>query len=117
MKADNRSVEKQERREYWRRILAECARSGRSIRVFCRERQVEEHLFYRWRRVLEEEVGAGRQPAGAPRFVLVSPQAEAGAEANSTLELLVERGWRLRIPAGADESTLRAVLVSLAAAR
>jgi hypothetical protein len=33
------------------------------------------------------------------------------------LELVVERGWRLRIPAGANESTLRAVLAVLAAAR
>jgi transposase-like protein len=117
MKAGNRSVEMQRRREYWRRILAECERSGGSVRAFCRERQVKEHLFYRWRRVLEEEAGVGRAAAAGPRFVLVKPESEAAAGADSSLELLLERGWRLRIPPGADESTVRAVLGALAAAR
>ena len=117
MKADKLSVQMQRRREYWRRILAECERSGGSVRAFCRERQVKEHLFYRWRRVLEGEAGAGRQAEAGPRFVLVKPESEAAAGADSSLELLLEWGWRLRIPPGADEPTVRTVLAALAAAR
>lgn len=112
MKADKRSVAKQERRTYWRRIVEECGRSGRGIRAFCRERQVKEHLFYRWRRALEREA-----PAAETRFLLVSPEADATGASNVALELVVEHGWRLRIPAGADAGTLRAVLGALAAAR
>lgn len=117
MKADKRSVGMQRRRESWRRIFAECERSGAGVRAFCRERQIKEHLFYRWRRVLEREARAGRPAAVEPRFVLVKPDGEAAAGGGSALELRVERGWRLRIPAGADEMTLRAVLAALAAAR
>jgi transposase-like protein len=117
MKADKRRVEMQRRREYWRRIFVECERSGSSVRSFCRERQVKEHLFYRWRRLLEEEARAGRSAGVEPRFVLVQPEGEAAAGADSTLELLLDRGWRLRIPAGVGEPALRAVLAALAAAR
>lgn len=117
MRADKRSVDMRRRREYWRRIFAEYERSGGSVRAFCRERQVKEHLFYRWRRVLGGEAEAGRQAEAGPRFVLVQPEGEAAAGADSTLELLLDRGWRLRIPPGADESTVRAVLGALAAAR
>jgi hypothetical protein len=51
-------------------------------------------------------------PAG--RFVLVRPKASAVADsASAALELVLERGWLLRIPRGADETTLRCVLTAL----
>ena len=108
----------QQRRAYWRRIVEEVRRSGQGVRAFCRERRVDEHLFYYWRRVLAKEECAVVEWAEEPRFLLVSPsQTEELAESNRSLELVIERGWRLRIPAGANESTLRVVLAALAAAR
>ena len=107
----------QKRREYWRRIVEEARRSGQGIRPFCRERHVKEHLFYHWRGVLAREACGGVKPVGEPHFLLVSPQTGALAESDRMLELLIERGWRLRIPSGADEFTLRTVLAALAAAR
>ena len=107
----------QMRREYWRRIVEEARRSGQGIRPFCRERHVKESLFYHWRRVLDDEDRSGGKRAVEPRFVLVSAHEKDRAESNSTLELVIERGWRLRIPSGADETTLRGVLAALAAAQ
>ena len=108
----------QQRRAYWRRIVEEVRRSGQGVRAFCRERRVDEHRFYYWRRVLAKEECAVVKWAEEPRFLLVSPsQTEELTESNRSLELVVERGWRLRIPAGANESTLRVVLAALAAAR
>ena len=107
----------QQRRAYWRRILEEAGRSGQGVRAFCRERHVEESLFYYWRRLLAREDRSGGKGAAEPRFVLVRPHGEESAESGRMLELVVERGWRLRIPSGADESALRAVLAALAAAR
>ena len=107
----------QKRRAYWRRIVEEARRSGQGIRPFCRERHVKEHLFYHWRGVLAREECGGVKPVGEPHFLLVSPQTGALAESDRMLELLIERGWRLRIPSGADETTLRGVLAALAAAR
>jgi len=107
----------QKRRAYWRRIVEEARRSGQGIRPFCRERHVKEHLFYHWRGVLAREACGGVKPVGEPHFLLVSPQTGALAESDRMLELLIERGWRLRIPSGADEFTLRTVLAALAAAR
>jgi len=107
----------QKRREYWRRIVEEARRSGQGIRAFCRERHVKEHLFYHWRGVLAREECGGGKSVGEPHFLLVSPQTGALAESDRMLELFIERGWRLRIPSGADEFTLRTVLAALAAAR
>jgi len=123
MTADQRSVQKQERRAYWRGIVEEAERSGRSIRAFCRERRIQEHLFFHWRRLLQRERQAastgGATPAVEPRFVLVAPHSptEPSARSSGTLELILQHGWCLRIPAGADQSTLRLVLAALAGAR
>jgi len=107
----------QKRRAYWRHIVEEARRSGQGIRPFCRERHVKESLFYHWRRVLDGEDRSGGKRAVEPRFVLVSPHEKDRAESSRMLELVLERGWRLRIPSGADETTLRGVLAALAAAR
>ena len=117
MNQDKRKAAMQKRREYWRRIVEEARRSGQGIRPFCRERHVKEHLFYHWRGVLAREECGGVKSVGESHFLLVSPQTEALAESDRMLELVIERGWRLRIPSGADEFTLRTALAALAAAR
>ena len=38
-----------EKRLYWQRMLGEAARSGMSMREFCRQRRLKETQFYRWR--------------------------------------------------------------------
>jgi len=46
--------------------------------------------------------------------VLARPEASAVADsASAALELVLERGWLLRIPRGVDETTLRCVLTAL----
>lgn len=121
MSSGARKQAMQERRARWRRVLEEAARSGLSIRRFCQERHVEEAQFYSWRRLLAAEPcgDAAAARSGAPdqptRFVLVRPEQGLAAESDTAaLELVLERGWRLRIPRGVDEATLRCVLTALA---
>ena len=106
-----------ERRAHWRRIFAEAAHSRLSIRQFCKERGVDETQFYYWRRQLAAEEGDGAQSGAsdqAQQFVLVRPEERIeAADETATLELVLDRGWRLRIPRGADETTLRSVLSAL----
>ena len=45
MNRKNHDVEKQ---RYWRRTIGDAARSGMSIREFCRQRRVKESQFYWW---------------------------------------------------------------------
>lgn len=127
------------RRVYWRELMAEVAASGLSQRAFCKQRGIAEPLFYHWRRVLaEEDARLAHQSSdlsartsvegrGDVRFALVAPCAAASAQASSVptdgagddanpaakIELLLDRGWRLRVARGADESTLRTVLAAL----
>ncbi len=101
------------RREGWTRILERAEASGLSIRQFCVRHDVEEGQFYYWRKRLELEAAERQLPASAePGFVLVQ-QAHPEAEA-PVLELIVERGWRLRIPPGVEPAALRVVLAELA---
>lgn len=104
------------RRERWTRIVEGAAASGMPIRQYCRKHDVDEGQFYHWRHLLELESAKSKPKTSAePGFVLVqagplakpAPLEEPQACA---LELVLERGWRLRIPSPVDEAALRAVL-------
>ena len=75
------------------------------MRVFCREHKLSEHSFYWWRLQLQ---GPAKEPV---RFALVEttpPTTTAQPPQPKALELVLNSGERLRIPAEAD--TLRLVL-------
>jgi transposase-like protein len=93
-------------REQWRKRIAEQARSGLSIKQFCKDRGIAEHCFYYWRKRLRQS-----EPV---RFALVD-RAGARHASDWNLELTLLTGERLRIGAGVDAVTLRAVLEALRA--
>lgn len=93
-----------DRREYWRKIIAEQERSGLPIRRFCEQAKVAEPSFYAWRARLRGETKV--------EFALVEPRTP-GRLGASEIEVRLSTGEELRIPAGADAATLRMVLVAL----
>ena len=111
----SRSRSDAEKARYWQRTISEAARSGMSIRAFCRQRRLRESQFYWWQRKLRasREAGTAPRPSGNGRpasFALVSD--EAGAT-DAGIELVLGEGRKLRIRRGVDEETLRAVLAAL----
>ena len=104
-----------EKARYWQQRLGEAARSGISIREYCRRQRLKESQFYWWQRRLHwgGREGAGPRPSAkgqAASFALVSE--EAGAM-DAGIELVLTGGRRLRITKGVDEVTLRTVLAAL----
>ena len=103
-----------EKQRYWQRTIGEAARSGISIREFCRQRRLKEPQFYWWQRKLKT---AGRErkmvrpiDRGAASFALVSDEP---GNMPAGLELVLRDGRRLRISQGVEEETLRAVLAAV----
>src|SRR5215469_16989716 len=80
MNRKNHDVEKQ---RYWQRTIGDAARSGMSIREFCRQRRLKESQFYWWQRKLKasgKERSRSVVQDKAASFALVS---EDGLEAHS----------------------------------
>ncbi len=103
-------------REQWRKLVAEAAHSGMSIRAFCLERGVTEGQFYAWQRRLNgktQRVAKRRAISAAkgPTFALVSEGAASLETAG--VELVLGDGRRLRIGPGVDAATLRTVLAAV----
>ncbi len=102
-----------EKAQRWQRMIRQAARSGLSIREFCRQRRLKVSQFYWWRHRLQESQPpwTRRKPAHGPAsFALVSQ--ESGMM-DAGIELVLGDGRRLRIAQGVDEATLRAVLAAL----
>ena len=95
--------QRSERHKYWQVVIAEQEASGKSIRDFCRERDLREHAFYWWRQRLRED-----KPVS---FALV----ETKPVAPKKFELALSSGEVLRIPA--DVESLRLLFEALRAAR
>src|SRR2546423_10887129 len=94
MNRKNHDVEKQ---RYWQRTIGDAARSGMSIRQFCRQRRLKESQFYWWQRKLKvssQERNKPGGPGGAASFALVS---EDAASMLAGLEMVLGDGRRLRI--------------------
>ena len=104
--ADEKVIAKNDQ---WRERIAEHERSGMSVRKFCKERGIADHLFFYWRKRLRNQ----QRPV---RFALVEKEAAQQAPATeAALELVLGTGERLRIGTGVDASTLRTVLEALRA--
>lgn len=93
-------------RDQWRERIAEHARSGVTIKQFCKDHGIGEYAFYAWRKRLR-----AKEPV---RFALVDRTGAAHAP-EWNLELVLVSGERLRIGAGVDVATLRTVLEALRA--
>ena len=103
-----------EKARFWRSAIREAARSGVSIREFCRRRKLKECQFYWWQHRLSmsrrsAEAERKRQTRGPASFALV--REEPGAN-DAGIELVLAGGRRLRIARGVDEATLRVVLAA-----
>jgi len=110
MNRKNHDVEKQ---RYWQRTIGDAARSGMSIREFCRQRRLKESQFYWWQRKLKasrRERSRSVVQDKAASFALVS---EDDVSIPEGLELVLRDGRRLRISQGVQEETLRAVLAAM----
>ena len=104
-----------EKARCWEKTISEAARSGTSIREFCRQRRLKESQFYWWQHKLRTTRQAGTTPkssgqGGPATFALVSD--EAGTM-DAGIELVLGEGRKLRIRQGVDEETLRTVLAAL----
>src|SRR5262244_4077446 len=87
----------------WAERIAAQQRSGMSVKQFCKGQGLTEYSFYAWRKRLQEK--------GPVRFALVERSARRQERtAEAVLELVLATGERLRIGAGVDTATLRAVL-------
>src|ERR1700730_14121252 len=89
------------RRKYWRKLIAEQEASGPKARPFCRERGIGEYSFYKWRQRLRQ--------SDTVEFALLETVPSATA-LDSALELVLRNGERLRIGNQAVATTLRMAL-------
>jgi hypothetical protein len=96
------SPKQEQRREQWRRRIAQQEKSGLSIRAYCRGRGLNEYAFYGWR----QRLGSENTPV---RFALVETTPKE--QTVPPIDLMLANGDRLRVPS--DAATLRLVLAVL----
>lgn len=96
--------------EHRRSLVSDLERSGQSVIDFARERGISPWSLYRWRRRLAGDPAP--VCAAKPDFVQVTIKATPAPR--SAIQIELERGVRVNVPAGFDEGELRRLLEVLA---
>ena len=94
--------------QFWQMALETFKASGLSVRQFCKQEGLAEPSFYLWRKKLagDDSERDNQDKAESSTFIEVAmPQNNS-----AVIELLLTSGNTLRIPAGADSTTLSMVL-------
>ena len=119
MPGDRRRDPKKER--FWRQKMREQARSGLSIRAWCREHDVHEHSFYWWRvRLAGRDAGRRRRrsrrpnPAFVPIRIAAASAATQSSSAESRIEIVLLDQRRVQVIGRVDREMLADVLAVLA---
>ena len=92
----------------WRSLVSEQEESGQSVAAFCRARELDESLFYYWKKRLRE--------VATPPFVevqLAKPQLRprhSHSALASTIEVRLRNGRSLMVAPEFDARHLRALL-------
>lgn len=97
---------------FWRKLIGGRAKSGLSIRAWCRKRGVNEVSFHWWRRELARRDAEPSQAAFVPVHVVpdIVPEAHGG------IEIVLSGGHRIRLNGRIDRQTLADVLSVMEAA-
>jgi hypothetical protein len=95
-----------EARAKWREVISDQQQSGKSVAVFCQERDLRVWQFYEWKKRLRE--------AEAPPFVEVEVKPAAKTTltegVRAAIEVRLKGGRSLVIEPGFDAHHLRALL-------
>ena len=105
-----------ERVRYWQQTIREAARSGLSVREFCRRHKLKESRFYWWQRKLRAQTDARsrrRSRGGQVKEATFALVSDAPGALEAGIELVLADGRRVRIGKGVDPETLQTVLVTL----
>lgn len=106
---------KQERT--WRQHIERHQRSGRTLRDYCFDHDLAESAFYRWRRIIAERDATAATSASAstamPAFVPVAVIDAPARRTNSSIDICLGDGRRVRVRSGCDRELLATVLALL----
>ena len=97
-----------EREQFWRRLIREQKRSGDSIKAFCQSQGVSQPSYFAWRKKL----ALCKRENGRAEFVPVRVVPNTPAE-SSGIEIVLDRGRRVRVEPGFDRQLLSDVLAML----
>ena len=103
---------------FWREVIADQQQSGTSVQAFCRNRQLNESSFYRWRKriQLRDRQCSSKQdapPVLAPVIVVDEQLGESVREPSASIEIVLADGTIVRVPSGTTREELGMVFAVL----
>ena len=101
--------------KYWQRMVRGQARSGLSIRAWCRARDLQEPAFYWWRARLGRTDRSRKARSRKPTLIPVRVSAQEKTDPEWQIEIVLAGDRRIRVRGPVDRPMLADVLAMLEA--
>lgn len=106
-----------EKQQFWRLVFEEHAKSGLSVRAFCRQESLSEPSFYSWRRTIRDSelICNGELPSPAQKHGLVPVRVvQAPPDASHQgIEIVTPENMLVRLPGDCSTEMIGRVLTAL----
>lgn len=102
-------MSREKRRNYWHSLVVKQAESGLSAAAFCREHNLHQDQFYRWRRGFRRATTANNEQV-VEGFVQLVPSSRNLA---SGVRIVLGQGISIEVERNFDSATLHAAVTAL----
>ena len=98
-----------QRVQVWAERIAECRSSGKSVRAWCREKEISEKTYYYWQRRLYQQMVSAAEGVD---FVEIPREVQTGQSTGAAAKVCLF-GATIEIYPGADAQIIQAILETL----
>ena len=93
----------------WAERIAECRSSGKSVRAWCREKEISEKTYYYWQRRLYQQMVS---TAEGVDFVEIPREVQTGQSPGVAAKVCLS-GTTIEVYSGADTQMIQMILETL----
>ena len=98
-----------QRVELWAERIAECRSSGKSVRAWCRDKEISEKTYYYWQRRLYQQMVS---TAEGVDFVEIPREVQTGQSPGAAVKVCLS-GATIEVYSGADTQMIQVILETL----
>ena len=98
-----------QRVQVWAERIAECRSSGKSVRAWCREKEISEKTYYYWQRRLYQQIVSATERVD---FAEIPRGIQTGQSPGATAKVCLS-GATIELYPGADAQMIQVILETL----
>jgi len=108
-----KTKKKTSRAVYWQKHISQWSKSGLTQAEYCRRNEISAAAFHWWKRHLRKKSKTQKDSSTSMQFVEVHGVPPTHAGRSETYEVLLSRGWAIRVGSDFDSDVLKRLIATV----